>query len=437
MDASSHPESEPPEYGNVGNKRSELVQHTEQLENGKGNVWLRLAVESRAKSPKQRPLFVTADTIRGSVEIDCEHIGQPKGISIAVTASMTAVGQEEERFLHISQSLWSNKDPSKGKLPAGRSSWPFAIVLPEKIAPAGKSKASSPAPYPLPPSFSEKGSPAYIDYKLITTVRRGLFKSNQTLVCPFVYLSVSQAEPPSRLRLAAYRDGTALSGPDGDPEGWQISPSANITGTLFDARQVEVRYTLAVARPLTHSRGSPIPLSVTVISEDEQALSLLSAPASIRLCLIRFRVLGPNAMFEDTEAARSDQIFQETVGTAYFWPSDASMSGGSSRTLWGELLVKSDSKPSFVCPGFSLGYTVSLFPAQAAGFVPKVQSNEPLATQKISVTTTGPAGVSIRSHAPPGYEYPEEADYTNTLGYLENGNQRFLHHGVGGTFAIG
>ena len=36
--------------------------------------------------------------------------------------------------------------------------------------------------YPLPPSFSERASPAYLDYKLTVTVKKGAFRVNQTLV---------------------------------------------------------------------------------------------------------------------------------------------------------------------------------------------------------------------------------------------------------------
>ncbi|EPT01663.1 hypothetical protein FOMPIDRAFT_1085269, partial [Fomitopsis schrenkii] len=400
------------------------VKHIEQLEAGKAHTCVRLIVESRAKTPKHRPFFVTEDAVRGVVEIEYELIKLAKEVSIAVSASVTAVGQEEKIILRVLQVLWSDKEPLVGK-PTDWRIFPFAIALPAVVSHADKDVTASPASFPLPPSFSEKGSPAYIDYKLIATVRRrGLFKSNRILFCPFVYLPVSRAEPPARLRLEAYRDGTALVGPDGDPDGWQVCPPTHLHGTLFDNRQVDVEYTLAVARPLTHARGSPIPLSVTVISSDGQALDLLSTPASMRAHLIRFRTVGSNVALSGARA-RSDQVMQERVGTAYFWSPDAgSASVSGSRTVQGELFVRPDSKPSFVCPGFSLGYTIDLLPPQAAGFVPKMRTNDALVTQGIIVTTAGTPGVKIPSHAPPGYAYPEEADYTRSLGYLENGNQR-------------
>ena len=120
------------------------------------------------------------------------------------------------------------------------------------------------------------------------------------------------------------------------------------------------------SRQLTHARGSPIPLSVTVISSDGQALDLLSSPASMRAYLVRSRAVGSNAAFTGARA-RSDQVFQERVGTAYFWTPDASSTTDSdSRTVRGELLVRPDSKPSFVCPGFSLGVRLSVSPPKLA-----------------------------------------------------------------------
>lgn len=39
-----------------------------------------------------------------------------------------------------------------------------------------------PKTYTLPSTFSERASPAYVDYKIIVTVKRGFLKVNQTCV---------------------------------------------------------------------------------------------------------------------------------------------------------------------------------------------------------------------------------------------------------------
>jgi hypothetical protein len=127
--------------------------------------------------------------------------------------------------------------PTSTKL-RGVYAWPFSIVLPSEVKVSeGKSKE---AIYPLPSSFSERASPSYIDFRLLVTVKRSALTVNQTLSTNFGYFPIVYAGPPSPLRQIAYREGSALIGPDGDPEGWHITGPVKIKGTLFDSREVEV-----------------------------------------------------------------------------------------------------------------------------------------------------------------------------------------------------
>lgn len=110
-----------------------------------------------------------------------------------MTAGVTAVGQEELTFLTLSKDLADSKTGTKLK---GKLSWPFTLGLPSETGVAERAKAK-PELYRLPPTFTgmwvhlaihstlssestERASPAYIDYKLLVTVRRGAFKVNQT-----------------------------------------------------------------------------------------------------------------------------------------------------------------------------------------------------------------------------------------------------------------
>lgn len=91
------------------------------------------------------------------------------------------MGQEEIKFLDVSSDLWDAKSaPSKLK---GKQSWPFTLTLPADCSILERSKGKQPEQfYPLPPTFSERASPAYIDYKLVVTVRKSAFRVNQTCV---------------------------------------------------------------------------------------------------------------------------------------------------------------------------------------------------------------------------------------------------------------
>jgi len=265
-----------------------------------------------------------------------------------------------------------------------------------------------------------------------------------------LYLPITRAEPPSPLRQLAYSEGTDIVGPDGDPEGWKTLPPVKITGTLFDTRQVDVDCALSIANPTTYARGSMIPVVITLTSQDEQALDVLSAPTAIRLYLLRIRTLGPFAT-DDTVVQRSDKVFYDQIVKAVWWnsrevadmpkPEDRAVddSGKASlpptdlelgkRTLNGEIRLNSTLKPSFVFPRFSLRYHLALQPFDSPGFVSSSKGHEYLHQEPVVITTLNAPGVMPRSLAPPGYVPPEGTDYNASVGYLENGNQKFLHHG--------
>lgn len=100
-----------------------------------------------------------------------------------VLAGVTAVGQDEIRFLDLNSVLWSKTASSKT---TGKQSWPFSITLPTDTTVSERGKKQQQAQtYPLPPSFSERASPAYIDYRLVVTVKRSSFRVNQTYCSSF------------------------------------------------------------------------------------------------------------------------------------------------------------------------------------------------------------------------------------------------------------
>ena len=95
-----------------------------------------------------------------------------------VFGGVTAVGQDEIRFLDITNELWNGKASPK---PKGKQSYPYSITLPGDAAFPERGKKASQM-YLLPPSFSERASPAYIDYKLVVTVKKSSLRVNQACV---------------------------------------------------------------------------------------------------------------------------------------------------------------------------------------------------------------------------------------------------------------
>lgn len=69
-------------------------------------------------------------------------------------------------------------DGSKvAKFSKGKYSWPFSLPLPSEVELQDQKTKKK---FPIPPSFSERASTGYVDYKLIVTVKRGMLKVNQT-----------------------------------------------------------------------------------------------------------------------------------------------------------------------------------------------------------------------------------------------------------------
>ncbi|KAH9944844.1 hypothetical protein B0H21DRAFT_823116 [Amylocystis lapponica] len=432
-DAPPHPaeDTELPEYSaRIPAYSHGLTEHTYQLDDSKGRPWIWLTLKSRSPVARQLLLY-SGDEVTGNVQVDFDLANGAKGVSVATIAGVTAVGQEELGFLNISHDLWNNKAAGSSSKPRGKQSWSFSIALPSEATLPDKPKGkSTPIAYPLPPSFSERASPAYVDYRVVVTVRRGAFRGNQLLSAALTYLPVVRAEPPSHLRQVAYSEGSAILGPEADPEGWKVLPPVKLFGKIFDTRSVELECTLAIASPLSYARGSPVPVNLTLAGSDKQALDLLAAPSAVNLHLVRARALGEHAT-NDAATMNSNTLFREVVGSAYLWPATEGAPEERTRTLQGELALNANLKPSFVFPTFSLRYTIALFAFQAPGFSSAVPAGEPLLSEKIVVTSAHSVGPAPRSYAPPGYKLPEAPNYNISVGYLENGNQRFYHHGGG------
>ncbi|KAF8071808.1 hypothetical protein FPV67DRAFT_1411305 [Lyophyllum atratum] len=401
-------------------------QHSYSLES-KGRTWIKISVESLGSKPPSLPAFREGESISGRVELDLDKPEMIKGITIAIQAGTTAVGQEEIRFLEIEETLWT--PPKTVAKLDGRHSWPFRLRLPKDVTVAVV-KGKEGKTYRLPPNFTEKASPAYINYRLVVTVKRGAFRVNQTLSTNFAYIPEIVPGLPSEFRRLAYTELSPIRGPDADPEGWKVLAPVTLKGMLFDVQKVEVQCTLAIATPLCYAPGSPLSLRLRLYSENTQALDILSSPAAIRLHLVRSIGIGSDAA-EHTSIGRTNNLFLSTLGQAMFWASGDQQ--GHKRELEGELEVSTSLKPSFTFPRFTVKYHLELLPFAAVGFRASESHSSSgrtvLLSEEVAVATQQTPGVIPWSSIPPGYKRLEQVDYNNTVGFLENGNQRFWHHG--------
>ena len=73
-------------------------------------------------------------------------------------------------------------------------------------------------------------------------------------------------------------------------------------------------------------------------------------------------------------------------------------------------------------------YALALSQFQAPGFAPAAAASKdaPLVLEPVTIVSVNAVGVVPRSYAPPGYADTSTGDYMTTMGYLENGNQRYV-----------
>lgn len=121
--------------------------------------------------------------------------------------------------------------------------------------------------------------------------------------------------------------------------------------------------------------------------------------------------------------------------------------------MQGEVEVKRSFKPSCLFPKFATRYRLELRPFEAPGFVATVSgttttsssrasskskflsnasSMTPLLNNPVTVVNFSTPGVVLRWRLPRGYAQEKGTDYSNSVGLLENGNQRFYHDGAAG-----
>lgn len=240
---------------------------------------------------------------------------------------------------------------------------------------------------------------------------------------------------PSILRQAAYSLGSDLVGPDDDPEGWQVLPVITQSGLLFGKNEVDLSVQLSLTTPVVYTAGSPIPLYLKLTSSSPVLLDLICSGAVPRVHLACIFAITAKASLDDT-SDRSN-IFKEPVADARFWTNQEG-NVAHTRTFQGEITTMKKLKPSFRFPGPSLRYAVEMLPFEPPGFSPLPKQSFPkiLTAQPVELVI-GSNGIRPRSYTrPPEYRAmsPSAMDYARSSGYLENGNQRFLHRHHGGFF---
>ncbi|KAJ8494406.1 hypothetical protein ONZ45_g13242 [Pleurotus djamor] len=399
--------------------RREPVEHLYQLVSGGGKPWAVLKLLSSAKSSKSLPTFYEKETVHGSLDLSVDKFDSIQAITVTVTGRIiTGAGSNESfTFLTNTLSLWSKAD-SDVKL-QGSSKWPFSMPLPKVVS--LPTASGVPLVCAMPETFMERGMMASIQYEITLRIARGKLRADSILTTPFGYVPTSRPDVPSELRQLAYEQNCpSLPGPEADPEGWLSMPTIPVRGMVFNSRHLEARCTIAIAKPLCFTRGSVIPLSLSMDSMDVQALDLLAQSKSIVVCLRR-RVKYYNTPSPLNRPEVSWKETVEDVGRAVWWPSLNGRGDDFIRYLDGEIKLAKDLKPSCSIAHFSVSYSVDICPFDSPGF--SSSHTERLHSQVVDIATMYARGPKPRSYAPPNYSSsaPRNEDfYASMRGFTFN-----------------
>ncbi|KAF7327972.1 hypothetical protein MKEN_00377400 [Mycena kentingensis (nom. inval.)] len=377
--------------------RREPSEHVYPLVDGKGSPWATLTLRSSAKSSKSVPTFHEKEHINGTFQLNSEKGDSIQSVTVTITGRVVTGSTINDSFTFLTQSLclWSKADSKTSGAATkllGTSSWPFSIPMPKTVSLKER--------FNLPETFLERHIGGSVTYEISVLVSRGKLRSDSEIKTRFAYIPGIRPDPPSLLRQLAYREHTELPGLEVDPIGWTSTATAIVRGTIFKTRQAAMHCMLSLANPLSYTRGTVIPLRVTLESNDGQALDILSSPTAPVVTLrrsVRYQNLS-------TSSKRGADWIEsvEDICRAVLWPSANGVDAAYSRCLEGEMKLPKDLASTSSIGIFIVSYSIVLTAFEAAGFVPT--SSQAILAEPVTIATAHTRD-SPRplEYAPPSY----------------------------------
>ncbi|QRW03766.1 hypothetical protein RhiLY_02765 [Ceratobasidium sp. AG-Ba] len=415
--------------------------HLTSIPGRNGSPWLTLRLLSDAPAGSKTPMYFNGGSVRGSAEIDLKSGQTVRSVVIEVStipypcaptcnhlANLKLIAKLCLATIHGQPLLWQERktlwEPGGSYIPApttlgGSWKWDFDIPIPHCFddSPSGGSKSA-----PLPGSFDLKPVLAYLEYHAFVYVKRGKrLPTEHEAHTQFIYVVRERAPQSSRLREIAYSEQRAPPGPAHDPNGWEACSEIIAAGFLFGDRKA----TPYLSKPSIYPRGGTVFYHIDVLSDDSQALQLMSSPSAISVSLnqeVQYSPFGTSI----EKAAGKKQIVVDVhpVANGVSWASSsAEAPSGGTRMLEGEISVPSRSILNIDMSALKLRYFVN-FIASATGFV---ATNPSLMSVKhpVRIVSHRALGPPPTSRVPPGYE-PEPILPRNGLAGGAGGLSEFM-----------
>ncbi|TDL20418.1 hypothetical protein BD410DRAFT_790898 [Rickenella mellea] len=331
----------------------------------KGRKRLILTVSGRGTNGDSVPSFVEGETITGRVGLELDKAERNlTSVELSIEGQIGNLGymMESNPTFEHRQTLWNisfgdprapqaaPRQPSEPQVLAGKYSWDFSFSIPHQFHAVGFKVTGDSLVQKLPPTLSE--GDRHVSYTIGVKIKRNTtFEPFYELTTPFVYTPRSEPKSFSLLRISAYRENAPLNGPDLDPDGWKVFPPVQITGyDLQEFGRVDLSCTLALATPLSYTRGSVIPLMLELDSQDENALGarFISSPYFPKIKFYR-------TLREDNEnvlSRRNNVLATWSVAGTQHRPSQCR------RMLYGEIKLPAALRPSFDLGDIFIKYMV-------------------------------------------------------------------------------
>ncbi|TRM65083.1 hypothetical protein BD626DRAFT_399770 [Schizophyllum amplum] len=383
--------------------------HTTELKDSRGRPVLVLNLIAPRSSSRGLPKYLAGESIAGQVALSLEQSEPVHSISLTLKGRVVSTYNEIGScvFLQVTHELY-RKQPTQSKL-AGDHVWPFSFPFPTEVPIDGYGKCF------LPQTFMERTTAVAVQYELVAHVNQGKLRAAKRVQTHVAYIPKTIADAPSPIRSCVYARGLPLPSPREDPRGWLTLEPAVVRGRLFEKRDVEVRFILSLASPLSYARGTVIPCHMTVQCFDEQALELLSKPKDLVVHLRR-QITYVLSELSGSPTRPPPRPLIHDIAKAIWWPSSSGKHRHEyERRLDGEIHLGHELQPSSDFPHFRVKYGVVVIPAPPTGFKP--EHKPPQVAQTVQIATWHAPGPLPRPTRP-RQESAAPVDQT----HIENNN---------------
>ncbi|KDR70205.1 hypothetical protein GALMADRAFT_282293 [Galerina marginata CBS 339.88] len=399
-----------------------------------GHSFLVMNLISAVPNSQSMPIFFEGSPVKGKVQLHLKKKDPISTIVLSVQGVLLVGGGNAHGnldgystvFLNHKHTVWAQEEQKNRVALNGDHTWPFSIDLPPEVE---MIEGVHPKKFRLPRTFHQPFGSATIKYEIaVQVVRKGFLRLNDQLVAPIVFIPIVAPPPLLPLRRLAYEQGATIPGPKADPEGWHLQKAVSIECALFDGHSARAECRLFLAKPLSYSTGSVIPLFITFESDDRQLLHLLSSPQATTVRVRRHIICSSEAHKAAVESKlNSSKAWRNHIDysqRAVWWHAEDRPAQGSSdltTALSGELHLKPDMVPTTSIVNFRVNYSVVIFPFNTPGF--KVEGRSLLLEQPITIVTSFAPGPRPRMLTPADYtpDIKNDADELQTNGEFSNG----------------